>query len=345
MKYTNLGRSELNVSKICLGTMTFGQQNSEAEGHQMLDYAFEQGINFVDTAEMYPVPPKPETVFSTEKIVGSWLKKQDRDKVILATKVTGGGRNMNWVRDSGLNFDKKNIRAAIEGSLKRLQTDYIDLYQLHWPNRNTPMFGEYRYEPDQERDSIAPKETLEVLAELVDEGKIRAIGLSNEWPWGVMQFLNAANEFDLPRVVTMQNAYSLLNRTYETALLEMCHREDISLIPYSPLGFGLLSAKYQMDPNARGRVNDFDGFAQRYDKPQVPLAIAAYADLAKQFDLSPAQFALAFVYSRWFCASTIIGTTSMAQLRENIGAFNVQWTDEMEQATQALHLTYFNPAP
>jgi aryl-alcohol dehydrogenase-like predicted oxidoreductase len=252
---------------------------------------------------------------------------------------------MNWIREGNLDFSKKNIRSAVEASLKRLQTDYIDLYQLHWPDRNTPMFGQYLYNPNEERDFVTAKETLEVLAELVSEGKIRAVGLSNEWPWGVMQFLNAAKEFDLPRVATMQNAYSLLNRTYETALLEMCHREDISLIPYSPLAFGLLSAKYHFNPKAKGRVTDFPGFAQRYDKPQVAEAVAAYAGLAKQFGLTPAQFSLAFVYSRWFCASTIIGATSMDQLKENIDAFNVQWTDEMEQATQDLHLTYFNPAP
>lgn len=345
MKYTNLGKTELEVSKICLGTMTFGEQNSESEAHQMLDYAFEQGINFVDTAEMYPVPPKGDTVFSTEKIVGSWLKKQDRDKVILATKAAGAGRNMTWVRGGNLDFSKKNIRDAIEGSLKRLQTDYIDLYQLHWPNRNTPMFGQFLYNPEEEREFVSAKETLEVLSELVEEGKIRAVGLSNEWPWGVMQFLNAAKEYDLPRVATMQNAYNLLNRSYETSLLEMCHREDISLIPYSPLAFGLLSAKYHFDPKSKGRVNDFPGFAQRYEKPRVAAAIAAYADLAKQFGLTPAQFSLAFVYSRWFCASTIIGTTSMEQLKENVSAFDIEWTDEMEETTQALYLNYFNPAP
>lgn len=345
MQYTHLGNSQLKVSKICLGTMTFGQQNSQSEAFEQLDYATEKGINFIDTAEMYPVPPKAETVFSTEKIVGNWLKSQPRENIVLATNVTGAGRGMAWIRDSGLAFDKNNIRKAIEGSLKRLQTDYIDLYQLHWPERNTPMFGQFTYQPELEREFTPIKHTLEVLADLVDEGKIRHIGLSNEWPWGIMQFLNASREFNLPRVVTVQNAYSLLNRTYETALLELCHRENVSLISYSPLAFGHLSAKYQQDPNAKGRVNDFEGFAQRYEKPLVQPAVEAYAQLAKQLGLSPAQFSLAFVYSRWFCTSTIIGSTNLKQLEENIGALDVEWTDEMEQATQALHLPYFNPAP
>ena len=252
---------------------------------------------------------------------------------------------MAWIRGGDLAFDRSNIRSALEGSLARLQTDYVDLYQLHWPGRNVPMFGQYLYDPKDERDFTPPRESLEALAELVEEGKIRYIGLSNEWPWGVMQFLNAAREFDLPRIVTMQNPYSLINRTFETALLEMCHREEISLIPYSPLAFGHLSGKYLKDPQARGRVNLFDGFAQRYEKPAVAPAVGAYVQLAEAFGLTPAQLALAFVYSRWFTASTIIGATTMAQLEENVAAFDVQWSDELEQAVQKLHLQFFNPAP
>ncbi len=345
MQYTTLGNSSLEVSRICLGTMTYGQQNSEAEAHSQLDYAVERGINFIDTAEMYPVPPRAETVHRTETIVGSWLKKQQRDQLVVATKVTGGGRNMKWIRGGGLAFDRANIRAALDASLQRLQTDYVDLYQLHWPERNTPMFGEYLYDPQGERDFTPIRETLEALAELVAEGRVRYIGLSNEWPWGVMQFLTMSREYNLPRVVTMQNAYSLLNRTYESALLEMCHRENVSLLPYSPLAFGHLSAKYANNENAEGRITLFKHFGQRYEKPNVVPAVKAYAELAEKHGMSPAQLALAFVYSRWFVASTIIGATSMAQLKENIDAFSVEWTDEMESEVQQAHLKFFNPAP
>ena len=252
---------------------------------------------------------------------------------------------MEWIRNGQHDFTKENLTQAVEQSLQRLQTDYIDLYQLHWPGRNTPMFGQFVYDPTQERDYTPIQETLEALATLVEAGKIKAVGVSNEWPWGVMQFLNAAKEFDLPRIVSIQNAYSLLNRTYETALLEMCHREHISLLPYSPLAFGHLSAKYHVDPKAQGRVTKFPGFAQRYEKPTVAAAIEAYAKVAKEHGLTPAQYALAFVYSRWFTTSTIIGATTMEQLQENIAAFDIPWTDELEQATQDLHLHYFNPAP
>jgi aryl-alcohol dehydrogenase-like predicted oxidoreductase len=345
MKYTQLGQSDLQVSEICLGTMTFGQQNTEAEAFMQLDYAREQGINFIDTAEMYPVPPRAETVHQTERIVGSWLKQQARDKLIIATKVTGAGRQMNWIRDGELAFNRKNIRAAINGSLERLQTDYIDLYQLHWPERNVPMFGSYLYDPAKERNFTPVTETLEVLAELVDEGKIRYLGLSNEWPWGLMQFLNAARELKLPRIVSIQNAYNLINRTYETALLEMCHREEVSLLAYSPLAFGHLSGKYQQQPDTKGRINLFKKFGQRYEKPLVQSAVKAYTNLASQYKLTPTQLALSFVYSRFFTASTIIGATTMEQLKENIGAYTINWTEEMEQAVQKLHLRYFNPAP
>lgn len=345
MEKQTLGHSDLRVSPICLGTMTFGQQNSEEEAHQQLDYAHERGINFIDTAEMYPVPPRAETVHRTETIVGSWLKSQPRDRLILATKATGAGRGMKWVRDGAHAFNRANLRQALEASLRRLNTDYVDLYQLHWPERNTPMFGDYLFDPEQERPFTPPRETLEALAELVDEGKIRYVGLSNEWPWGLMRFLRAADEHDLPRVISVQNAYSLLNRTFEGALLECCHREKISLLPYSPLAFGLLSGKYLKNPAARGRVNDFAGFAQRYMKPMVPEAVAAYVELAERHGLTPAQLALAFVYSRRFVASTIIGATTLEQLEENIGAYDVVLSEELERELTEVRLRYFNPAP
>ena len=217
MKFVNLGKSDLRVTSVCLGTMTFGQQNSEAEAHEQLDYAFAQGINFIDTAEMYPVPPKAETTGATERIIGTWLKHQARDRVVLATKAAGAGR-IDWIRDGTLTFDRKNLRAAVESSLARLQTDYIDLYQLHWPDRNVPTFGQYQFEPEKERAFVSFLETLQALDELVKEGKIRHIGLSNETPWGVMQFLQTAQAHGLPRIVSIQNAYSLLNRTWELGL-------------------------------------------------------------------------------------------------------------------------------
>jgi len=345
MQYIKLGNSDLDVSKVCLGTMTFGQQNDQKQAHEQLSYAIGQGVNFIDTAEMYPVPPRAETVHSTESILGNWIKQQQREKLVVATKVTGGGRNMKWIRGGELQFDRSNIRAALEASLTRLKTDYIDLYQLHWPERNTPMFGQYLYNPEQERDFTPIPETLEVLAELVKEGKIRYVGLSNEWPWGLMQFLNAAKDFNLPRVITMQNAYSLINRTYETTLLEMCHRENIMLMPYSPLAFGHLSGKYINDPNATGRITLFKGFGQRYEKPNVIPAVKAYAQLAVKHQLTPTQLALAFVYSRWFVASTIIGATTIDQLKENIGAASIKWTTELETDVEEVRQTYFNPAP
>lgn len=340
-----LGRSDLEVSQICLGTMTFGQQNSEQEAHQQLDYAVSQGINFIDTAEMYPVPPRAETVHSTETIVGNWLQQQPRDQIILATKATGGSRGMSWVRDGNHAFNRHNLRKALEGSLQRLKTDYVDLYQLHWPERNTPMFGRYLFNPEEEREFTPFAETLEALAELIDEGKIRHIGLSNEWPWGLMQFLHAAEQQGLPRVISVQNAYNLINRTFETTMAEVSYREEIPLLVYSPLAFGHLSAKYLDNPNAAGRVNDFDGFAQRYEKPNVAPAVAAYASLAHDLGMSPATLALAHVYSRWFCGSTIIGATTMEQLKENIHAAEVVWTEEIEEAVEEIRLRFFNPAP
>lgn len=345
MKTRQLGESTLHVSEICLGTMTFGVQNNEVESHAQLDRAFAAGVNFIDTAEMYAVPSTAESYGKTEQIVGNWLHRQPRDKVILASKAAGPGRALNWIRGGPTAFDRANLRAAVEGSLQRLRTDYIDLYQLHWPARNQPMFGQWQYDPAHERDSTPIRETLEALAELVREGKIRHVGLSNEHPWGVMEFVRLAREHDLPRVVSLQNAYHLMNRVFESGLAEVCHREKISLLPYSPLAFGTLSGKYLADPKADGRITRFAGFGQRYAKPNVAPAVAAYADLARQNGLTPAQLALAFVYSRWFVASTIIGATTMAQLEENLGAGELKLSSEVLAAIDAIHLRYTNPAP
>jgi aryl-alcohol dehydrogenase-like predicted oxidoreductase len=345
MDYVNLGPSGLNVSRICLGTMTFGQQNTEAEGHAQLDRALAAGINFIDTAEMYAVPPSAESYGKTEEIVGTWLKRQPRDKVILATKASGPGRSLSWIRGGPTGFDAANLTTALDASLKRLQTDYVDLYQLHWPARNQPMFGQWQYEPDKERGGTDIRETLEVLAGLVKAGKVRHVGVSNEHPWGVMRFTQLAEAHGLPRIVSIQNAYNLLNRTYDTALAEVCHREQVGLLAYSPLGFGFLSGKYLDNPAAPGRVTQFSGFAQRYAKPNVEPAVRAYAALAREHGLTPAQLALAWCYRRWCVASTIIGATTMVQLEEDLGAWEIELGPEILAAIDAIHLRYTNPAP
>jgi len=345
MQHTLLGRSTLKVSRICLGTMTFGTQNSEAEAHAQLDYALAQGINFIDTAEMYSVPPSAESYGKTETYIGSWLKHQARDRIVLASKISGPGRGMQWIREGKLGFNRHNIQAAIEGSLRRLQTDYLDLYQLHWPDRNTPIFGQYQFDPDKERDTTPILETLTVLDELVQAGKIRHIGLSNETPWGVMEFLRLAEAHQLPRIVSVQNAYHLLNRSWENGLAEIGYREQVSLLPYSPLAFGLLSGKYHDDPTAKGRLTLFPGFAQRYGKPNIPAAVGAYVELARSQGLTPSQMALSFVASRWFAASTIIGATDLAQLEDNIAACQIPLREDVLQAIEDLHLRYTNPAP
>jgi aryl-alcohol dehydrogenase-like predicted oxidoreductase len=345
MNFNTLGNSELKVSNVCLGSMTWGTQNTEAEAHAQLDYAVSRGINFIDTAEMYSVPPNAESYGKTETYIGTWLKHQKRDAIVLATKISGPGRSMKWIRNGELGFDGKNLRAALEASLTRLQTDYVDLYQLHWPDRNTPMFGQYAFDPTKERDSVPIRETLEALAELVQAGKIRHIGLSNETPWGVMEFLHLAKEHGLPRIVSVQNAYNLLNRTWEMGLAEIGYREQVSLLPYSPLAFGLLSGKYVDDATVKGRVTLYDGFAQRYSKPNTQPATMAYVELARQHGLRPAQMAMAFVASRWFSTSTIVGATSMEQLREDIDACALSLPVELLKEIEALHLRYFNPAP
>lgn len=345
MAYRRLGDSDLDVSAICLGTMTFGQQNDAAEAHEQMDYAFERGVNFIDTAEMYPVPPRSETCTRTESIVGDWLATKPRDQVILATKVTGPRRAMSWIRGGPTALDGGNIRAALEGSLTRLRTDYVDLYQIHWPERNVPMFGMYQFDPSKETDAVPIREQLEVLSSLVKAGKVRYIGLSNEHPWGVMEFLRLAREHGLERVVSIQNPYNLINRVFETGLAEIAYRERIGLLAYSPLAFGHLSGKYLADSAASGRVTLFKGFAQRYEKPNVQPAVAAYAELARELGMTPARLALAFAYRRWFVASTVIGATTMAQLRENLDAWDEVLTEAAMARIEALNLRYFNPAP
>lgn len=345
MKKNRLGLSDLEVSELALGTMTFGEQNTEAEGHAQLDYALSRGINFIDTAEMYPVPGRGETQGRSEAIVGTWLRRQARDQLIIATKATGPARGFNWIR-GGPKLNRLHLEAALHDSLQRLQTDYVDLYQLHWPDRYVPMFGEFGYEPARVRPTVPIEEQLAVLQDFVQAGKIRYVGLSNETPWGVMQFVRLADAMDLPRVISVQNAYHLLNRTFEMGLSETCLQEQVSLLAYSPLGFGVLSGKYLKGAAPAGsRLQLFPAFGQRYHKINVDEATAAYADLAQRMDWTPAQLALAFVRSRSFVASTIIGATQMQQLQENINSAALTLNSDALEAIQIIHQRYPNPAP
>ena len=346
MDKITLGSSSLQVSKICLGTMTFGEQNSEAEAHSQLDYALERGINFIDTAEMYPVMASAETQGSTERHIGNWLKKSGkRGQIVLASKVAGPNSSMRWIRGGKNNLDAVNIRAAVEDSLRRLQTEHIDLYQLHWPSRNLPIFGANSFNPQHERQAVAIEDTLAILGKLVDEGKIGHIGVSNESSWGVCEYIKQAELKGLPRIVAIQNLYNLTARQFETGLLdETCHRENVGLLAYSPLAFGQLTAKYLDDPQARGRLTIFpSGWSPRYVRPATIAAARQYAALAREHGLTPTQLALAWCYSRWFIASTIIGATSLEQLQHNIDAYQITLTPEVVKAVDAIHATLTNP--
>ncbi len=345
MKKIKLGSSDLHVSRICLGTMTFGEQNSEADAHSQLDYALERGINFIDTAEMYPVMPRAETQGATESCIGSWLKKSGkRSEVILATKVAGPSRHITWIRKGQNDLNAANIHAAVNDSLRRLQTDYIDLYQLHWPSRNVPIFGQTSFDPEAERDHTPIDETLAALDDLIKAGKIRHIGVSNESAWGVSEFIKQADTKGLPRIVSIQNGYHLANRGFESALDETCFRENVGMLAYSPLAFGQLTAKYIEDPKAQGRLTIFPAhWSPRYLRPRVVEATRRYAALARANDMTPAELALAWCYSRWFIASTIIGATTMAQLKENIDAFSVKLPDDVVKGINAIHAEITNP--
>ncbi|PXX47511.1 aldo/keto reductase [Undibacterium pigrum] len=345
MKKILLGNSQLSVSTICLGTMTFGEQNTEAEAHDQLDYALERGINFIDTAEMYPVMPRAATQGKTEQYIGSWIKKSGkRSEIVLATKVAGPSRGMGWIRDGENDLNEKNIRAAIETSLQRLQTDYIDLYQLHWPSRNAPIFGQKQFDPALERPCTDIAETVAVLNALVEEGKIRAFGVSNETSWGVSEFIKQAELQGAARIASIQNAYSLVNRSFEQGLDETCFRENVGLLAYSPLAFGQLTAKYTDDAKAHGRLTIFPPtWSPRYMRASVFEASKAYAVLAREHGLTPAQLALAWCYSRSFVASTIIGATNLVQLKENIDALDVQLSDEVIQGVNGIHEKLNNP--
>ncbi|MGA8864663.1 MAG: NADP(H)-dependent aldo-keto reductase [Gallionella sp.] len=344
MEYRQLGSSDLKVSSLCLGTMAFGEQNSEAEAHAQLDLAVSRGVNFIDAAEMYPVPPRAETQGRTESYIGSWLKHQPRDKLVVATKIAGPSRGFAWIRNSP-RIDRQNLEAAIDSSLKRLQTDYVDLYQIHWPDRYVPMFGATSYDASQEHDTVPISEQLQVLADLVKTGKVRHVGLSNETPWGVSEFIRCAEKLGLPRVVTVQNAYHLMNRSFETGLAEVCHHLQVGLLAYSPLAFGHLSGKYLADPNAKGRITQFANFGQRYEKPNVPAATKEYVRIAQEAGLTPATMALAFARTRRFTGSVIIGATNLNQLNENLDSAEVALPAEVLEKIEAVHKVYPNPAP
>jgi aryl-alcohol dehydrogenase-like predicted oxidoreductase len=346
MQQITLGRTDLSVTKVCLGTMTFGEQNTEADAHSQLDYALERGINFIDTAEMYPVPPRAATQGSTERFIGSWLKKSGaRERIVLATKAAGPNAGQAWIRGAKHNLDAPNIRAAVDASLARLQTDYIDLYQLHWPSRNVPIFGANQFDPKKERNGVPIEDTLAVLGELIKEGKIRHIGVSNESPWGVCEYIKQAEMKGLPRIATIQNLYNLTARAFESTLLdEVCFREEVSLLAYSPLAFGQLSAKYIDDPKAVGRLSIYPPtWSPRYLRPAVLDATREYAALARENGMTPAQMALAWCYSRWFVGSTIIGATTLAQLKDNIDAFETVLPLEVVERIDGIHARYTNP--
>ncbi len=345
MQRRTLGRTDLSVSVIALGTMTWGEQNTQDEAFEQIRLAKDAGVNFLDTAEMYPVPPNGETYGSTERIIGEYLRRfGDRGDWVLASKVAGPGR-MAHIRDGNPRLDRTNIVKALDASLERLHTDYLDLYQLHWPDRKTNFFGQLGFTHDPDDQFVAIEDTLEVLDELVRAGKIRHIGLSNETPWGTMRFLELAQSRGWPRAVSIQNPYNLLNRSFEVGLAEIAVREDIGLLAYSPLAFGVLSGKYLDGARpAKGRLTLFERF-QRYTNPQAERAARQYVALARERGLDPAQMALAFVTSRPFVTSNIIGATTLEQLRANLASVELQMDDELLAALEGIHVQQPNPAP
>jgi len=355
MNLIPLGQSGLSVTPICLGTMTFGEQVNQADAHAILDRSLAHGVNFLDTAEMYAVPAKAETCGATETIIGNWFAANPgaRQKVVLATKVAGPSRGMPWIRGEVSGLSKAEILNACDASLRRLQTDVIDLYQIHWPARNTPAFGAIYFDSKKDKPCASIHEQLDAMAELVKAGKVRAIGLSNETPYGVHEFVRLAEQHGLPRVATVQNPYCLINRSWENGLDETCHHLNVGLLAYSPLGFGLLSGKYDdggihkpvSADGQKGRMALYDSMkAQRWGRPEALAAAQQYNTLAREHGLTPAQLALAFCYRNAKVASTIIGVTSLAQLDECLDAWSVQLTPELLKAIDAIRWQHRDPA-
>lgn len=353
MKTIQLGQSDLHVTPICLGTMTFGEQVDEATAHAILDRSLERGVNFIDTAEMYAVPPRAETFNATEIILGNWFAKNQgaREKLVIATKVAGPSRGMPWIRGGSADLTAADIVAACEGSLKRLKTDVIDLYQIHWPVRHVPAFGTVYFDPAKDAPCTSIQAQLEALQTLVQAGKVRAVGLSNESPYGVHEFVRLAEQHGLPRVATVQNAYCLLNRTVENGLDETMHRLGVSLLAYSPLAFGLLTGKYDEsgltgpDAPANARIAKFESTRkQRWGRPEALAAARRYNALAIENGMTPTQLALAFCYTKWQVASTIIGVTSVAQLDEDLNAWGTTLSPELLKQIDAIRWEIRDPA-
>lgn len=348
MEFRDLGRTGLKVSVIGLGTMTFGVQNTEADGHAQIDRALDCGVNFVDTAEVYAVPPTAQSYGTTERIIGSWIKeRRGRDRIVLATKVAGpgGALGLDYVRGGDNRLDRRHIMEAIDGSLTRLQTDYVDLYQLHWPARATNFFGRLGYQHTGATDLSTIDETLAVLHDLVRAGKVRFVGVSNETPWGVHRYLELAAERGWPRLVSVQNPYSLLNRSFEVGMAEMAIKEQVGLLAYSPLAFGVLSGKFLNGARPpAARIVRWSRFA-RYSGDAAERATAAYVAIAREHALDPAQMALAFVNRQPFVTSTLIGATTMQQLETNLASVDLRLSDDVIQAIDAVHRTQPNPCP
>ena len=342
MKYKKLGNTELEVSLICLGTMTYGEQNNEKEAHEQLDYSLSKGINFIDTAEMYAIPPREETQGITEQIIGNWLsKRKDREKIILATKVAGPG--MEYLR-GGSSLSKKHVLQAVDDSLKRLQTDYIDLYQVHWPERKTNFFGRLGYEYSNEM-GVSIEETLDAMSMLVKSGKVKYIGISNETPWGTNKYLQLTKDAGYEKIISIQNPYSLLNRIYEVGLAEISQHENIGLLAYSPLGFGQLTGKHINKTEENTRLGLYGDWFTRYSNENCLNAVKEYSKIANKYNISLTHLALAFVNTRPFVASNIIGATTMKQLKENIESIDIDLSEEILEEINEVHLNQPNPAP
>jgi aryl-alcohol dehydrogenase-like predicted oxidoreductase len=353
MDRTPLGRSSLNVTRICLGTMTFGAQTDEPTAHRIMDRAVERGVDFFDTAEMYAVPPTRESYGKTETIIGNWLAQRPgmRQKLVIATKIAGPSRNMDWIRNGAADIKPEDFVAACDDSLRRLQTDVIDLYQIHWPNRNVPAFGQIYYDPSKDREQTSIEAQLRALEGLVKAGKVRYVGLSNETPWGVAEFIRLAEAHGLPRVQAVQNPYALVNRVVDNGLDEVMHHHGVSLLAYSPLGFGVLTGKYDdhgilpsEHPDA-GRLSRFESMRkQRWARPDTLTAARRYNALAREHGLTPTQFALAFCYRNWRVASTIIGVRTEEQLEQCLDAWDVQLTPELLEAADRIRWEIRDPA-